>query len=326
MQKKISEDRRCFGWLLINVFDGPPSLFDLKNADWLRNRHGSLNSSTDITRAENFFCYISNVVKREVDANGMFDIVLLGDLPHSWIDDIRVAATLKCISDKLQNEPFYERQPIRLFACLSGVGRDASFAQQLANHMGVTVHAPIGFVRFCEEGKWDVSGFKLLKGVASINMDWLSEMGKFDSNRTQYIEKSDMQNKYSVTRRHFGWWRESGIVEAPPLFDWTDRAWKPDDHNQIVAYLEDAKCVCATTSPDFCPLCPTTLRAFHYQSDGTWIWSSSLAHLVRDHNVRLPDDFVASIRSNHYMPPTAKFDLSKLDWPWGPVGGWHPFH
>jgi len=31
-------------------------------------------------------------------------------------------------------------------------------------------------------------------------------------------------------------------------------------------------------------------------TDGEWVWPEGLSHYVRDHNVRLPDEFVASVR------------------------------
>ncbi len=42
---------------------------------------------------------------------------------------------------------------------------------------------------------------------------------------------------------------------------------------------------------------PTTL------TDGDWLWRDDLAHYVRRHNVRLPDDFLRLIRERHYIVP-----------------------
>jgi hypothetical protein len=38
-------------------------------------------------------------------------------------------------------------------------------------------------------------------------------------------------------------------------------------------------------------------------TDGTWVWPEGLAHYVRAHGVRLPDEFVAHMAAHDFRPP-----------------------
>jgi hypothetical protein len=44
-------------------------------------------------------------------------------------------------------------------------------------------------------------------------------------------------------------------------------------------------------------------------SDGEWVWPQGLAHYVEEHSVRLPDEFIATMRDNRWEPPTTPFEL-----------------
>jgi hypothetical protein len=38
-------------------------------------------------------------------------------------------------------------------------------------------------------------------------------------------------------------------------------------------------------------------------TDGEWLWRDDLAHYVERHHVRLPEDFLESVRANGYQIP-----------------------
>jgi hypothetical protein len=123
-------------------------------------------------------------------------------------------------------------------------------------------------------------------------------------------------------RRYFGWLLANDIDGAPSLLDWDDTVWLRDDHGSLNYSTNTSNTANA-------------LRFTKYLVNREDITANGVFDMVLlgdmphgwtdDSHVRLPDDFVSCIRSNLYVPPTAKFDLSKLDWPCGPVGGWHPF-
>jgi hypothetical protein len=98
------------------------------------------------------------------------------------------------------------------------------------------------------------------------------------------------------------------FIDVPFYTEMVDRSWNPPDLDQIVNYLRQGH---RTTSvpllggPIVCPICEAILEpaTFSQQSDGDWIWMSTLSHFVQFHHLRLPDRMVESIRSNQYRPP-----------------------
>lgn len=118
------------------------------------------------------------------------------------------------------------------------------------------------------------------------------------------------------SRRFFGAWREDDISDAPSFRDAVDATWQPVDYEAILHYLETAVTVSAIPTVDVCEFCNCKLGLYGWQSDGTWVWRTSLSHQVRSHQIRLPDTFVDHIRAaKHNLPTRECIDLDKLDWP-----------
>jgi hypothetical protein len=48
-------------------------------------------------------------------------------------------------------------------------------------------------------------------------------------------------------------------------------------------------------------------------TDGVWLWRQDLAHYVAQHNVALPDDFIAHMEKNGWAVPTlSRAEVSRL--------------
>jgi hypothetical protein len=81
---------------------------------------------------------------------------------------------------------------------------------------------------------------------------------------------------------------------------------------QIVAnYLDSGTMARAYRSTEWCRFLCRGDNGSCELSDGYWIWPEGLSHYVRDHNVRLPDEFVADAlagRPSHVMPIEQRCD------------------
>ena len=109
---------------------------------------------------DTFRIYIAN--RKDIDADGFFDIIAHGDSNNIEIESggkthrihHRIAAKI------LSKNPSYKKgQPVRLISC--NTGKDANgFAQNLANKLNVPVKAPTKYAFVRENGKHFVAGSK----------------------------------------------------------------------------------------------------------------------------------------------------------------------
>jgi hypothetical protein len=114
-----------------------------------------------------------------------------------------------------------------------------------------------------------------------------------------------------------GYWRPapSGIpADWPDPASFVDASWDADLRDMVADYL-DCGFVCRAfmgLSP--CRLCGQSNGALEL-TDGTFLWPSGLAHYVRDHQVRLPGEFV-----QHVERFTDQLEGAAVDDAW-----WHSF-
>jgi hypothetical protein len=90
------------------------------------------------------------------------------------------------------------------------------------------------------------------------------------------------------------------------------RAWEQDRRERIVDYLRAGKTLAAYAGYSSCRFadCRHSLRdrlGTTDMTDGRWIWPEGLWHYVRDHAVRLPDEFVADAAAHGF---TVSSDLA----------------
>lgn len=107
---------------------------------------------------ETFLQYIRR--RKDVDPDGKFDLIAHGTAKSVEVEhkgtvvqiDSRTAAKL------IRQMPGYKKgQPIRLLSCNTGA-QTASFAQNLANKLNVTVWAPTDYLWVESTGKYYVAG------------------------------------------------------------------------------------------------------------------------------------------------------------------------
>jgi len=103
--------------------------------------------------------------------------------------------------------------------------------------------------------------------------------------------------------RIIGYWRQPppttklGLPDPATL---VDHAWEADRRERLAAYLDAGHATCRFADcrhPDRDQLGCRDL------SDGTWVWPDGLAHYLRAHHVRLPDELVASAAARDFAPP-----------------------
>jgi hypothetical protein len=91
--------------------------------------------------------------------------------------------------------------------------------------------------------------------------------------------------------RLIGYWRNDQHPEYPDPADLVDEAWDDDEREQVWWYL-----LGGTYGRAYMGLSPCRLCGKHNGSgeftDGVYEWPEGLAHYVREHAVRMPQEFV----------------------------------
>lgn len=111
--------------------------------------------------------------------------------------------------------------------------------------------------------------------------------------------------------KKFGFWNDDELK----LESWIAPSWGPADRIDLIEYVKRSPVVMAGSAPNYaCEICRKSLPAAEYQSDGEWFWPLGLGHYLEEHQVRLPDDFVARIRAQgHRAPLQVDFDFFRTE-------------
>jgi hypothetical protein len=104
-----------------------------------------------------FFKVISRRPKWDVDPNGYFDVTGHGGPQRMRLGREQMPISAEDLADILRAEPGYNSQDIRLLTCHAAYGEN-SFAQQLADLMGVNVKAAPGWLLPSETGAHKIYG------------------------------------------------------------------------------------------------------------------------------------------------------------------------
>lgn len=120
-------------------------------------------------------------------------------------------------------------------------------------------------------------------------------------------------------KKWFGFWGDEEKVTMHPfsIDDHVDSSWMPSDREKLVHYLRSSPvAIMAQVGDSKCGLCNELITGSCYRSDGEWLWTDDLAHMVEKHFFILPDSFVNHIREKSYMPPESiSVSISDLPWP-----------
>jgi hypothetical protein len=139
--------------------------------------------------------------------------------------------------------------------------------------------------------------------------------------------RDDLKVKWSPSRHLIGYWchdrgalmrawgrpvaegaeavSEDGMSDGGFFFHprhLVDPGWASAEQPQIVRYLSEAPAIAHFCGLSYCRFgCGANGSA--ERSDGVWVWPEGLAHYLDRHDVRLPEDFVAHMRSRRFRPP-----------------------
>lgn len=123
------------------------------------------------------------------------------------------------------------------------------------------------------------------------------------------------------SRRYFGVWSENDYVGQPSVALWVNEKSKVDDIDKVLRYLKESVVVVTIPVACRCVLCEKKVATVGWQSDGVWLWPTSLYHYVSEHHVTIPERMQENMRSNGYrICPENEIDLDRLDWPFGQPG------
>lgn len=104
-----------------------------------------------------------------------------------------------------------------------------------------------------------------------------------------------------------GYWKENGSrYRWPNPQDLIDPAWEARDRSAIIEYLRSGVRIHEYLGFSHCrfPGCVDPEEMGNAElTDGEWFWPEGLAHYVDQHSVRLPEEFVASLRSRGFLVP-----------------------
>jgi len=97
-------------------------------------------------------------------------------------------------------------------------------------------------------------------------------------------------------------------VKLEPLSNWKIRpelinASNYSDLDKIVAYLKSGGKHSTVATMKECEYCDEFAGPVNYFTDGVWMWPQWIIHYLVKHGLKLPEEFVNSIRHNDY-----KFD------------------
>lgn len=110
------------------------------------------------------------------------------------------------------------------------------------------------------------------------------------------------------------WWSSYEGGPDPHPADLCDSAWNPHDREALLRYLDNAPVLFAYFGYSYCRFdCGIDDKQMGCRTltDGTWGWPQGLAHYVRQHAVRLPDEFVAHARQAGFE---MRYDIPDDDW------------
>jgi hypothetical protein len=110
-----------------------------------------------------------------------------------------------------------------------------------------------------------------------------------------------------VRVRLIGYWREELDDRWPDPRDLVDETWDERERGLVAAYLEEGLRPWACAGYSHCRFCGKTNGCAEV-TDGVYLWPEGLAHYVREHSVRLPDDVLEYIKQG-------RNELASLDEP-----------
>ncbi|NUP14198.1 MAG: hypothetical protein HOW73_49825 [Polyangiaceae bacterium] len=120
-----------------------------------------------------------------------------------------------------------------------------------------------------------------------------------------------------------GYWRSASEQHWPEPGAFVDPTWNAGIRERIIAHLTSGAVLRVAGGASWCRFRCAEFGAYGLGSaeltDGEYVWPSGLAHYVAQHQVRLPDKFVAAITRRHGQAPIGQsFDADdfEIDFEW----------
>ncbi len=108
-----------------------------------------------------------------------------------------------------------------------------------------------------------------------------------------------------VVLKAIGFWRDDhGIfVNFPQPQRLVRRGWHADDREQILTYLRSGFACAIFCGWSSCRFGCAPGNGCSDFTDGEWLWPEGLAHYIECHDLILPEEFVQTMRVNHWQVP-----------------------
>jgi hypothetical protein len=107
-----------------------------------------------------------------------------------------------------------------------------------------------------------------------------------------------------------GYWRSEEEPDWPDPRRLADLSWDAAERERVAEYLEGGRhAPWAYAGKSSCRICGESVGSLEFL-DGKYLWPEGLAHYVREHSVRLPQDFLEHV-ANWQRPETWTIDT---DW------------
>lgn len=108
-----------------------------------------------------------------------------------------------------------------------------------------------------------------------------------------------------------GYWNGPGLNSSwPAPEDFVDDRWDPYEREIVADYLTRGHVVRSYMGYSTCRLCGIDNGDLEL-TDGTYVWPDGLSHYVRDHGVRLPQQF-----ESHLFERTDSLEAAERDVTW----------
>lgn len=94
--------------------------------------------------------------------------------------------------------------------------------------------------------------------------------------------------------RKLGYWHSEDDPSLPRPHDLVDPTWDVEERDDVIDYLQRGVVVAISMGTSLCRICGKPTGGSE-QSDGVFVWPDGLVHYLREHAVRLPDEFIAEV-------------------------------
>ncbi len=119
-----------------------------------------------------------------------------------------------------------------------------------------------------------------------------------------------------IIAKAFGFWKNTS-EKFPDITDFISSD-KMKNAEAFAQYLNNGSCIVASPGMTKCFLCGAMLGPESINTDGVWIWPSTLSHFVIEHKVHLPAAFSDTIEQKQFiMPDVTEEQRTKVDDEWG---------